>query len=355
VKRCKGNATRGFTLIELLVVMAIIALLIAILIPSLSQARESARATKCSSNLHHIGQAMASFVSANRDQYPYSYIYPYDNTGSVDLYNQPGGTGTPTYGYIHWSWLLYDKGRVPAAAFQCPDFPRGGVPRTNPGAKTEDWEPDQLDEAGAGPGASTLRADRQAPRMSYTANSAIVPRNKFYKMDPNWVRLNNLVTDSSINGPGMTILATELNKNWKASCKSGSTLSKSHRSISPFVNTTTGKGGNDVYIQDAATAFGVGDSNPSNFWGLQSDDNVTDAVGLIDGALGTEINAVGRHHSGGAIKSGGGIRGSANFLYCDGHVENKTVLDTVTNHEWGDKFYSLTGKQTVNYGDNMTP
>jgi len=349
MKRYRKNVVCGFTLIELLVVMAIIALLVGILLPSLGQAREAARATKCSSNLHHIGQAMATFVSSNREMYPFSYVYPNGTAGDYDLYNQPGGTGTPTYGYIHWSWLLYDKGRVPPAAFECPDFPGGGVPRTNPGSKAEDWEAAQVDESGGTQGSSTHAADRQAPRMSYTANSAIVPRNKFYKMDPSWVRTNFLVTDSSIEGPGMTVLATELNRNWKASCKTGTTLSKSHRSISPFVNATSGKGGNDLYTFDPTLTFNVGNGDPSTFWGLAGDDNVSDADGLIDGAIGSEVNVVGRHHGGGATgKSGGGIKGTANFLYCDGHVETKTVLETVQNHEWGEKFYSISGKQKVN-------
>ncbi len=360
MERCQMKRSRGFTLIELLVVVSIIAILIAILLPSLGAARESARNTKCSANLHHVGQAMAVFVSQNKESYPFSYIYPFDAKGSYDLYNQPGGTGTPTYGYIHWSWLLYNKGGVPDAAFQCPDFAKGGMPRTNPGPKTADWEPDQLDEAGAGPGASTLPADRQAPRVSYVANSAVVPRNKFYKMDPSWVRTNTLVTDANLDAPGSTILATEVVNNYRAGCKNGSTLSKSHRSISPFVNSSTGNGGNDVYKQDVSTAFKVGSGNPGStgtkpYWGLVDDDTIdSNPQGLIDASQGPEINAVGRHHKGGAISSGP-VKGSANFVYCDGHVETKTVYETLVNHEWGNKFYSISGVQTVDYGDGATP
>ena len=32
---------------------------------------------------------------------------------------------------------------------------------------------------------------------------------------------------------------------------------------------------------------------------------------------------------------------STNFLYCDGHVETKNILDTLNPWQWGDQFYSL--------------
>ena len=46
--------TRGFTLIELLVVIAILSLLVSILLPSLTQAKELARRTVCSTQMRNI-------------------------------------------------------------------------------------------------------------------------------------------------------------------------------------------------------------------------------------------------------------------------------------------------------------
>jgi prepilin-type N-terminal cleavage/methylation domain-containing protein len=63
------SRTRGFTLIELLVVVSIIALLISILLPSLSKARERARAAACAANLQQIGIALTTYVQENH-HYP---------------------------------------------------------------------------------------------------------------------------------------------------------------------------------------------------------------------------------------------------------------------------------------------
>jgi len=52
---------RGFTLIELLVVVAIIAMLVAILMPSLSRARQQARAVKCLAHLRELAHGMVIY------------------------------------------------------------------------------------------------------------------------------------------------------------------------------------------------------------------------------------------------------------------------------------------------------
>ena len=52
---------KGFTLIELLVVISIITLLMAVLLPSLSRARNSAKAIVCASNARQIGLALNTY------------------------------------------------------------------------------------------------------------------------------------------------------------------------------------------------------------------------------------------------------------------------------------------------------
>lgn len=61
---------RAFTLIELLVVVAIVAILTAILLPSLSRAREQAKAVVCSSNLHQLLVAVVMYADTHGGRFP---------------------------------------------------------------------------------------------------------------------------------------------------------------------------------------------------------------------------------------------------------------------------------------------
>ena len=68
-----GAAGRGFTLIELLVVVAIISLLVSILLPSLSKAKEAAKAAACSSNLRQFGVGIHFFAEDHNEWVPPLY------------------------------------------------------------------------------------------------------------------------------------------------------------------------------------------------------------------------------------------------------------------------------------------
>ena len=69
MNRPEKSPARGFTLIELLVVVAIIALLIAILLPSLSAARDKAKAAACLANLKAITQAGVMYISQDNNDF----------------------------------------------------------------------------------------------------------------------------------------------------------------------------------------------------------------------------------------------------------------------------------------------
>lgn len=350
----------GFTLVELLVVIAIIALLVGILLPSLNQARQMAYCAKTGGNLHNVGLAMETFAS-DYGYYPPSYLYP--NSATVDDVKSIICNEDPSrpYGYLHWSWFLFESGRVSGSAFTCPAAKHGGCPRTNPGKKISDWENGQVDQTGSSGPNSSLQ-DKQASRMAFTANAAVIPRNKFACDDTTnqYPRHNRLVNPTEIGRPAQVILLTEFNENWQTveavDEVSGSLVSKSHRPVLPFTHSAAGYAGYAIYT-DAGTRFEYGTGyNTSNVsWGLQSWTDISNPSNYyIDGQAGHPLNAVGRHHPGSwkATTNKGtnqDMGGTTMFLYCDGHTERKTILETLQRLEWGTKFYSVTGDQMVLY------
>ncbi len=60
---------KAFTLVELLVVISIIALLLSVLMPSLSKARDQARAVVCLTNLKQWGLVWNLYTNSNNDRF----------------------------------------------------------------------------------------------------------------------------------------------------------------------------------------------------------------------------------------------------------------------------------------------
>ena len=307
--------------------------------------------------MRSVGIAVASYLAENSDYFPPSYYYPTAN-GTFDPYNQD-----PTHpnGYAHWSSFLFDFNKD-LRSFTCPEFPKGGLSRTNPGTNPNNWTDGQTDQnANSSPAAASVE-DKQAPVMAFTANAAILPRNKFTAAvasadGGNGQRLNIFVKRVSVAAQGQTIMMTEFNTNWRAITAAengngvggGSTLViKGHRPLNPFYNLG---GGTDEYNSVPSHGFFL-PTDVSSLYDKQTLSSAETSQSLITDPQ-SQLNAVGRNHPGNFSVNGKSYGGSSNFLYVDGHVERKSVANTVargndvSHWEWGRRYYSINGDNEV--------
>lgn len=326
----RRGSLNGFTLVELLVVIGIIALLIGILLPSLAKARESANALKCSANLRSIGQGFAMYVAENRQTFPAAYLYVKNPTAPETM--EPT---VPRFGYIHWSWFILGEGGsdgrnvggVPQGAFICPSFENGGLPPTNPA--DADRFPGQQND----PDTQSGIVDRQVPRLSYTVNEAVIPRNKFH-VGVRGTSVNGFLSQwtkaSQIKNAAGTILATEYNQDPRIvsqQAEGGPNVVKSHRPVHGFV------GRNPLGELDISKV----EPDPLGRTGnaFSSFNRVTTVRrNPTPDNQDSRLEWVGRNH-------GRGKNARTNFLYVDGHVETKTIEETLKPFEWGDTIYTV--------------
>jgi len=331
--------------VEILVVMGIILLLMALLVPSLSSARSHSKAAACLTNLKSIGLAFEQYRNDNSGTYPPSYVFPTDPSGSWTPHKQDANE---TYGVLHWSSLVFDGPHPDSSLFQCPDFPNGGAPRTNPGREVSDWEPGQIGGNGlTGPEDGAL-TDWQAPRMSYAANAAVIPPNRFTEELSGGGRVNMLVAEHVIRSPGMVILATEYLNDWKALSEPNGDgfVSESHRPIDVFANTASGYNEYTAPVSGGAYVHGTFPADPS--FGLLSANELRGKTGLL--AVNPSVsgaNAVGRSHPTSNREYNDEYGGGANFLFVDSHAELLPTLKTLQMRQWGDRFYSISGANEV--------
>jgi prepilin-type N-terminal cleavage/methylation domain-containing protein/prepilin-type processing-associated H-X9-DG protein len=333
----------GFTVIELLVVVAIIALLVAILLPSLQQARAHAKTVMCASNLHHIGLAVANYLFSSRGTYPASYVYPHDEMGQWSVATQ---TVDSPFGYLHWSHFLYSDGQVPTDAFQCPGMTGGGAPRTNPGERNEYWLPQQVDKGGQT--SPNPLEDKQAPFVAYGANAAIMPRNKFTTALTGGRRINVFVRENQLKNTGNLVMATEFLDNWKAlSIRDGEYYrSVAHRPINPFWH--VGSAYNEYMAPVQSPGYMYGRVDDQKYFGLEEWKNVREASDLLNfESSRAQVNAVGRHHPTNDAIFREKFGGEANFLFVDAHAETMTVLKTMEDRKWGDRYYGVSGENQI--------
>jgi len=340
-----GKNSGAFTLIELLVVIAIIALLIGLLLPSLAKARAEARAIRVQASARGVTQGLAAYIVDTKTVYPPSYMYGADQTGTRwRVEDQQLTNPNPQNGYVHWSSFLIEGGNTGKDLWASPVAQNKGAPRTNPGANADDWEVGQINDQGSTT-PSNPPEDRQSARVAFTGNAAIFGRNKLYSSGGG--RKNRLVNDSWIFNPSKTILMTEFadkdNYSILEDGESGLSTIKSHRPVMPFVNFGTGT---DIYSAPPASraaAFRYPSISNGELRFAQS-------LGANMWRSGSELNCVGRFHPGGDK----GFGGTTMFAFVDAHVERLTVAESIRKKLWGDKVWSLEGRDT-NVDQNFNP
>ena len=308
---------KAFTLIELLVVIAIIAILAAILFPVFAQAKEAAKKSADLSNMKQIGTSMAIYLSDSDDVYPSAYYYN----------NDASAVG----GYTHWSGMImpYVKN---LQIFVSPVDRVGGLAPTNFLGNNGGYG------APAGQVTQNPVQDNQAPRLSYTANAALMPR-KRRTIDPSTV-VSATAPENSANIILLAPLTDAVGAIADTSLASGAAF-KSHRSTNAFLNTLNNTSGR--YVGEVATSGG-GDVGAGQYFAITealARDAFNNTVNLAIGSSNPYTHLTYTQPSRFNKITGDLIGGNANYTYADTHAKNAKLSTTLNpnNFQWGTRNY----------------
>jgi len=219
---------KAFTLIELLVVIAIIAILAAILFPVFAQAKLAAKKSADLSNVKQISIGITLYTTDVDDMYPSAYFHRAFNPAL-------GGTNA---GYVHWSGMTAPYVKNLDLYVSPGDGIQGHAPTcfssadNNSGRGAPGGQAPNLCTAGIAlvppnfvRGGAIV--DEQVPRISYTVNSAVIPR---YRNIGDVNRGISLISQTALDSVSNTILIAGFTRN--LSCLASASITAVTRSAS---------------------------------------------------------------------------------------------------------------------------
>ena len=306
---------KAFTLIELLVVIAIIAILAAILFPVFAQAKMAAKKSADLSNTKQQGTSLQIYLADYDDVYPQAYYYPNDSSSSG--------------GYVQWTGVLqpYVKN---LQIFVSPVDELKGMAPTNFSTATNN--------KGFGvPAGQTPQVnadiDIQAPRLSYVANAAIMPR-KRRTADP-----ANVASATSIDGVSSTIAIGPLTSIPACINDVSSASGVAYKSHRPANAVMRDSANTSPFIGESAAEYG------QPLWALSVDKAAADLASCrVNSALGlSHIVYASPYRFGGTDRKP--KEGGANYVFADSSAKFHTLSSTLNPNKylWGTRMYSAGG------------
>ncbi|MCG9894663.1 MAG: prepilin-type N-terminal cleavage/methylation domain-containing protein [Fimbriimonadaceae bacterium] len=329
---------KAFTLIELLVVIAIIAILAAILFPVFAQAKAAAKKSSDLSNVKQIGTAFQIYTADYDDVLPSAYFHRAFNPAL-------GGTRG---GYIHFSGMLrpYVKNDQiwvsPGDAIgghgpTCFATANNNSGKGFPGGQQGDRCPVNSDVPGV-PSLGGFIIDDQVPRLSYTVNSAVMPRLRNIRdVQEGGIRV---ISTTSLDNVSGTIALAGLIDN--LSCLNGQSLgtglrNSSHRST-------------NAASRDAA--------NRVQYLGENTDGSVSPLyalnAGQVAGTGANDLFSVCKNTPSGTLPlityhSARRWGNGDNYGMADSSARFAPFAQTISpsRYMWGDRMYTAAGQQLL--------